>query len=917
VWGGAQRVIARWPSIVATAIALVGLGAVSAHAGTLTTLATVPGQILDATPSKVLYQPATGPLEIRDVAAGTDETVPLPTDAPSREVDSGYAKLIPGGAMYASIVHGDVQSGRLEEWRTGDAAPTDLGGVGGAASLRVAGIYAVWIKNTFVPNPGGGGGTIDRELIRRDLTAGTNQSVAPNASGALVLANGDVYYSDVSSQQIFKWHNGVATQITHGGAGDNSSGPLTDGTAIAFVRSNQQQGTASVFFSDGSTSESMLPGSTNGLGFVNPGQDYAVAGNWVAYERSNRADVWTRAPDGTLTRVSTDGATALSTGILGLGSTGQVMYGRDGVAGGSTFLGAPGAHPFPVGPPAFQAFRASDGHWYVVHAGSLARLEVGTAITARPAAVTQSHAAHFELASTELQPTYACTLDGAPTPCTDSTDLAPVADGAHAFTARTTSPAADPTGATATWTVDSTPPEGFALGAPEAGAALSDAQPALSWQAAADPGSGVASYRVTIDGQTAGTTDAATTTFTPSTPLADGEHPWQVRAVDAAGNARDSETRTFTVDTDAPSAPEPGHPGFDEAVPSARPTFTWSPATDAGSGVAGYDVEVDGVDTRVGGTATSFTATADLPDGEHSWRVAAIDRAGNRRGLPALRFRVDTRPPLARVVAGRNPTLTGQSVQFDASGSSPAAAAITDYAWDLDGNGTFETDTGGAPTAERSYATPGDRDVSVRVTDAAGRSSTAPVRLSVTPAPLPGPPGVSIDDAAQFTSDSHVTLTLRWPAFATQMLISNDGGFAGAQPVPVAAEVPWQLASSGPDRLPKTVYVRFIGGLAGNETYTDDVILDETAPQVASATMRRATGARAAAAARRYAIDLRAADRGSGLAALQIAPAHGPTGPLLPYRRSVVVSSRTRPLSVRVIDRAGNRSRWKRLAVRR
>jgi hypothetical protein len=69
------------------------------------------------------------------------------------------------------------------------------------------------------------------------------------------------------------------------------------------------------------------------------------------------------------------------------------------------------------------------------------------------------------------------------------------------------------------------------------------------------------------------------------------------------------------------------------------------------------------------------------------------------------------------------------------------------------------------------------------------------------------------------------------------VLLSNDGGFAGAQSVPVTLTIPWTLVSSGPERLPKTVYARFLG--AGNDTanFTDDIILDETPPTVGGGTV--------------------------------------------------------------------------------
>jgi hypothetical protein len=888
----------RAAAVLALAFAF---GAAPASAATLTELAGVQGQILDASPAKVLYwqdHDSHGPLKIRDVATGTDVTVPVPA---GREVGTGFAALIDGGAMYTSFLEGgDVLSAHMEEWRNG--VLTDLGFVNSTNSLMVAGNYAIW--NTD-PNNGPGG----HELIRRELTTGTNVTVATDAinNGSVVLASGDVYYMQASLARIYKWHAGVSTQVTHGSAGETSTFPLTTGSNVAFLRTNQQQAT-SVFFSDG-TSDSLLPGSGNPAGMTNPGRDYAVAGDWIAYTRANQTEVWTRGPAGSLAKVSTGGAAAIFASILGIIPTGQVMYDRETAGGEGTFLGVPGAHPFPVGGSEPKAFWSA-GHWYIVRSSSLLRLEIGTAITTRPPPATQAHTADFALASTEPNPTFTCTLDDAAEPCDDDNHLTGLAEGPHTFVARTTAPATDHTGDTANWIVDTTPPDSFSLSTPAAAAALSNQTPELSWQAANDSGGGIASYEVAIDDQPAVSTGSATTTFTASSALADGPHSWQVRAIDAAGNTRDSETRSFTVDTEPPSAPDPGNPTDDEAVPAARPTFNWSPASDDGSGIAGYDVEIDGASARVGSEATSFTPSADLGDGEHNWRIVAVDAAGNSHGLPMIRFRVDTRPPVAVIAANPNPVLAGQSVHFDATSSTPAAAALTHFEWDLDGNASFETDTGSLAGADMSYETTGDRDVQVRVTDSAGRSATAFVPLSVTPAPLPGPPGVSINDAALVTRDAHVTLTLRWPHFATQMLVSNDGGFAGARPRPVSPELPWRLASTGPERLPKTVYVRFIGGLAGNEPYQDDIVLDETPPRIELATVkRRARG--------RYAIGVHASDRTSGLSAIQVATGHGATGPLLPYARRFVVASRRSPAKVRVIDRAGNRSKWTRLSIRR
>jgi hypothetical protein len=196
------------------------------------------------------------------------------------------------------------------------------------------------------------------------------------------------------------------------------------------------------------------------------------------------------------------------------------------------------------------------------------------------------------------------------------------------------------------------------------------------------------------------------------------------------------------------------------------------------------------------------------------------------------------------------------------------------------------------------------------VTDSVGRTDTDDVLLHVTPAPLPGPIGISINDGDQYTNDPNVTITARWPHFATSMIAADDGGFAGAEEFPVTSSFTWQLPSSGAERLPKTVYVRFIGGLAGNETYTDDIILDETAPQVLSATAT-------AAGKRRYVAHVRGRDGLSGLASLQLTANRAHPGPQHPYARTLRVASSHRLRWARVIDRAGNRSRWHALKVQR
>jgi MYXO-CTERM domain-containing protein len=129
---------------------------------------------------------------------------------------------------------------------------------------------------------------------------------------------------------------------------------------------------------------------------------------------------------------------------------------------------------------------------------------------------------------------------------------------------------------------------------------------------------------------------------------AGGSHTWQVVAVDAAGNRTPSESRQLRYDL--PPAP------FDLAEPTdsswttkATPTFTWNATTDAGSGLAKYQVWIDGslaID-NVPATATTATATTAVTEGVHKWQVYAVDSAGAvRHSRETWALGVDLTPPM-------------------------------------------------------------------------------------------------------------------------------------------------------------------------------------------------------------------------------------------------------------------------------
>lgn len=97
--------------------------------------------------------------------------------------------------------------------------------------------------------------------------------------------------------------------------------------------------------------------------------------------------------------------------------------------------------------------------------------------------------------------------------------------------------------------------------------------------------------------------------------------------------------------------------------------------------------------------------------------------------------RVDLNEPIPALAATPTSPMTSQSVTFDASQSSLPFGTITDYRWDLNGSGTFSTDTGTTPTVSTFFTQPGPATVSVEVTGSTGQTATASVVVNVVPSP--------------------------------------------------------------------------------------------------------------------------------------------------------------------------------------
>ena len=114
-----------------------------------------------------------------------------------------------------------------------------------------------------------------------------------------------------------------------------------------------------------------------------------------------------------------------------------------------------------------------------------------------------------------------------------------------------------------------------------------------------------------------------------------GSHTFEVRSTDAAGNTG-SDERAWTVDTVAPETSITSGP---PAVTTSTSGSVGFASDDAG---AGFQCSLDGATFGACGTPQ---ALAGLGTGDHSFRVRAVDAAGNTDGSPAdHRWRVEPPP---------------------------------------------------------------------------------------------------------------------------------------------------------------------------------------------------------------------------------------------------------------------------------
>ena len=341
-----------------------------------------------------------------------------------------------------------------------------------------------------------------------------------------------------------------------------------------------------------------------------------------------------------------------------------------------------------------------------------------TTISAAPAALTNSNSASLAFTATEAGTTFESRLDGAAfAAATSPQALAALAEGSHTFEVRARDAAGnvDATPATATWVVDTVPPETQLTATP---AATALTEPHVFSASAA--GEANATFEISVDN------GAFTATSLPVslTSLANGPHNVRVRAHDAAGNV-DATPAQF--DWNVSIAPVTTTP---ETTISAQPpaianTATASFSFDATPVGATFEYRVDGGAYIA---AASPVQLSGLAEGLHTFDVRAR-LGGVVDATPAsVTWRVDMTSPTGAIVFptpvsySDGNTLTVRGTANDAVGLQSVMV-----------NGVAATSTTNFNTWSAVIGlAPGTNSVTVGVTDSAGNTNTNAASAVVT-----------------------------------------------------------------------------------------------------------------------------------------------------------------------------------------
>lgn len=218
---------------------------------------------------------------------------------------------------------------------------------------------------------------------------------------------------------------------------------------------------------------------------------------------------------------------------------------------------------------------------------------------------------------------------------------------------------------------------------------------------------------------------------------ASGLYPVGLRVTDNGGAADVVDTKLTVLATQAPVAAVGATPQVTR--PGVPVTFdpTGSTDPDLGGAIVSYGWDFDGDGTIDQTTTTGDPVTHTYSGfGQFTAQLTVTDEDG-ATSVATVAVTTQNAPPVAALSISPATVLTGTPVTLSAAGSIDPDGTITKYEWDLDGNGSLETNSGANATIVRTFPNRMRVTVKVRVTDNDGGTSISTAALAVDPVTAP------------------------------------------------------------------------------------------------------------------------------------------------------------------------------------
>lgn len=291
-------------------------------------------------------------------------------------------------------------------------------------------------------------------------------------------------------------------------------------------------------------------------------------------------------------------------------------------------------------------------------------------LSSKPAATTTSGSASFTFSATDTGgsgvASYQCSIDSAAfAACTSPKAYSGLTSGSHNFQVKAIDVATNVSAVQSyTWMIDNVAPVLTLSGKPNT--LVNSSTASFTFSATDVDGSGVTGYQCSID---SGAFAACTSPKSYSS-LSATSHTFQVKATDAAGNTSAAQSHTWSIDVTVPTLSLTSTPASSTTSTSASFVFSGSDA----NGIANFQCAID---ANSFAACTSPQSYSGLLAGAHSFKVKAVDNAGNESAESSFNWSITGSGPagnydylattvseLNSILANTDATLSGKTIAF-------------------------------------------------------------------------------------------------------------------------------------------------------------------------------------------------------------------------------------------------------------